>query len=240
VRNDPEGLRRTIESVSRFKGLRTEYVIVEGASDDNTLHVLDSYHGLVDRLLSEPDNGIYDAMNKGIALARGEYLHFLNAGDELLVDLESVLSSVKGKPVVIYGKSNRLLPDGSLSYVKGKRLRSAGGFLKGMPICHQATLYQRNVMPLYDLRFRLIADRVLNYQILLRHGIRQSVFVDRVIVNFYEGGFSASQHFTVSRAEEDLFYHTVNKPYYILYKRINRVFKDRIRMPLRRFFRGES
>lgn len=85
--NNAKGLRRTAGSVNRFRACvqandRFEWVVVDGASTDETLSILNEYSP--DRLVSEPDSGIYDAMNKGVALARGKYVLFLNAGDCLL------------------------------------------------------------------------------------------------------------------------------------------------------------
>lgn len=234
VRNDPEGLRRTLESVKRIKGGATEYLVIDGASTDNTPDVAGAYGDIVDRFVSEPDYGIYDAMNKGIALATGEYLLFLNAGDELLINPEELLAGIEGKPVILYGKAKMLHPDGSLSYIKGKRLKSRFRFLKGMPLCHQAVLYRRETIIPFDISFKIMADRVMTYQLLSRFGLQRSRFIDRVMVNYYEGGFSASLPVDFWREEESRFYLQVGVGWYRYRKQINRLFKDYVRRPLHR------
>ncbi|CAH2030477.1 glycosyltransferase family 2 protein [Trichlorobacter ammonificans] len=239
VRNDAVGLQRTLASVSRWKGGRTEYLIIDGASTDGTLQVVEAYRALVDHLLSEPDNGIYDAMNKGIALARGDFLLFLNAGDELLVDPEELLDGCGDTTVLVYGRANMRNPDGSLSYVKGKRLKSNFRFFKGMPLCHQAILYRREAMVPFDTAFRIMADRVSTWQLLRRYGLRRSRFVDRIMVNYYEGGFSGSLPPSVWQEEEDRFYRLAGVPWYRYKKQVNRLFKERVRIPLKRLLKRD-
>ena len=81
VRNDPVGLEKTIDSVISQDYRRIEYVVVDGASTDGTLEVLKRRQASVNAWISEPDGGIYQAMNKGVSLASGEYVCFMNAGD---------------------------------------------------------------------------------------------------------------------------------------------------------------
>ena len=79
--NNAEGLRRTIESVVAQNYSDYEYIIIDGGSTDNSLQIIESYASHISYWVSEPDKGVYNAMNKGIAQAKGEYLHFLNSGD---------------------------------------------------------------------------------------------------------------------------------------------------------------
>lgn len=234
VRNDAGRLLSTISAVSRNKGSSTEYLVVDGNSTDDTLPLIQSRPDVIDRFISEPDQGIYDAMNKGIALAQGKYLLFLNAGDELLVDVEAVVAAIPDSPALIYGRANMFGPDGTLRYVKGKKLKGIHRFLKGMPLCHQAMLYRRDCMPHYDLRFKVMSDRVLTYQIVQKHGLAQTRFVNSLFVNYFEGGFSGSFSEEFLREEESLFYRSVGKSYYILIKRVNSLFKHKIKHPFLR------
>lgn len=234
VRNDPEGLRRTLASVARNKGKRTEYLVIDGASSDDTLALAENQRSLIDRLVSEPDQGIYDAMNKGLALAQGDYLLFLNAGDELLLDPEELLAGARDEPVMVYGRANMLHPDGSLSYIKGKRLKSRFRFLKGMPLCHQSVLYHRESVIPFDTSYRIMADRVMTYHLLKRYGLNRSLFVNRIMVNYYEGGFSGSLSPEVWRNEENRFYAEAGVSWYRYKKKLNSLFKDHIRVPLKR------
>jgi glycosyltransferase involved in cell wall biosynthesis len=234
VRNDSKSLLATLAGVSKYKGSRTEYIVIDGNSSDDTLSVIQSNLNVIDRYISEPDQGIYDAMNKGIALARGKYLLFLNAGDELLTDVEALIASVPDEPVLIYGKANMYAPDGRLLYVKGKPLKNVNQFLKGMPLCHQAILYRRDCMKNYDLRYKVYADRALTYQLVCTHGISSTRFVNSMMVNFYEDGFSSICAEESLREEQNQFYRNVGKQHYIYIKHAKALFKQHVKLPLQR------
>lgn len=77
-------LARTLRSLKSIKATDIEYIIVDGVSTDDTLSVIEQFPGLVDQLISEPDTGIYNAMNKGLALTKGDYVLFINGDDELM------------------------------------------------------------------------------------------------------------------------------------------------------------
>lgn len=79
--NCAEPLRKTIDSVLSQEASNYEYIVIDGGSSDNSVQVLNEYGDKIDYWVSEPDGGIYQAMNKGAAVARGEFIHFLNAGD---------------------------------------------------------------------------------------------------------------------------------------------------------------
>lgn len=236
VRNDAVHLQQTIASVSQHKGSHTEFIVIDGASSDDTCDVIELNARLIDQTISEPDHGIYDAMNKGIAMARGRYLLFLNAGDELLTDVEQIVIAQSDFPVLIYGRANMIAPNGAVRYIQGKQLKHVRRFLKGMPLCHQAILYRRDVIPLYDLRFKVISDRVLTYHIVSTHGLANTRFINSIFVNYYDGGFSGRYPFKLLREEENLFFKSVNKSYYIIIKNINALFKYQIKYPLLRLF----
>lgn len=234
VRNDAERLRHTLTGLAPFKGVRTENIVVDGASTDHTLEVIKSLPEIVDRYISEPDKGIYDAMNKGTSVARGDYLLFLNAGDELLTNLENLVSTVSDAPVLIYGKVNMYAADGRFLYCKGKPLKKVNQFLKGMPLCHQGILYRRDRMPAYDLRYPVYADRALTYHLVNNYGIAQTRFVDCLMVNFYEDGLSSITSEEALRAEQNDFYRHVGKEHYILIKYVKAQFKQNVKLPLQR------
>ena len=153
----------TLESVQRQTNSDYELLIIDGASTDETLTIVRqaSIAGL--RVFSEPDKGLYDAMNKGIARARGRYIMFLNAGDAFAS--ETVLARLAlltaSNPGVIYGQTQ--LVDARRNVVGQRHLTApkrltAASFLNGMVVCHQAFVARRDLVPEYDLQYRLSAD----------------------------------------------------------------------------------
>lgn len=159
-------LEDTIQSVIAQTYHHVEYIIVDGASKDNTLAIVARYRNRIARVVSEPDRGLYDAMNKGITLATGDYLCFLNAGDSFHEDdtLQQIVHSLAPQdtlPGVIYGDTD--LVDAEGHFVRKRRLSPPEvltwkSFRQGMLVCHQAFFARRDLVEPYDLRYRFSAD----------------------------------------------------------------------------------
>ena len=159
-------IAKTIESVKRQTYPDIEYIIIDGASSDGTMAVIEETLGHYPaKIISEPDRGIYDAMNKGIGLASGEYIHFLNAGDvyydERVIE-ETVRRIEKTRADIVYGDIEYLYPDGSRERrnYDGKCSRQIY-YLTGDCINHQAMfaaarLFSEN---LFDVDLKICADR---------------------------------------------------------------------------------
>ncbi|MDE6172707.1 MAG: glycosyltransferase, partial [Bacteroides sp.] len=109
-------LEDTIQSVISQTYRHVEYIIVDGASKDRTLAIAERYRDHITRIVSEPDKGLYDAMNKGIGLATGDYLCFLNAGDSFHEDdtLQQMVHTLSGNelPDVMYGETALVYKEG--------------------------------------------------------------------------------------------------------------------------------
>ena len=107
--NAGEVLEDTIQSVISQTYHHVEYILVDGASRDHTMAIANRYRERIHKIISEPDKGLYDAMNKGISLATGDYLCFLNAGDSFHEDdtLQQMVHSINGSelPDVLYGET---------------------------------------------------------------------------------------------------------------------------------------
>ncbi len=162
--NAAETLRPTMESVAVQSFRDMEHIVVDGASTDDTLSVARKYGRVDARIVSEPDNGLYDAMNKGLRLARGKYVIFLNAGDSFASpDTLSLYAdeAISGDPDIIFGdtvivdKDRRILRDRHLC---APETLTADSFSHGMLICHQAFCVKRELAPEYDLKYRFSAD----------------------------------------------------------------------------------
>ena len=158
-------LEKTIQSVLAQTYPNVEYIVVDGASKDNTLAIINRYRPQLGKVVSEPDKGLYDAMNKGIGWATGDYLCFLNAGDTFfsantLQEMVATLPADK-QPDVIYGET--ALVDAEGQFVRMRRLQTPEvltwrSFRQGMLVCHQAFFARRELVPLYDLQYRFSAD----------------------------------------------------------------------------------
>lgn len=165
--NAEKVLEDTIQSVIFQTYRNVEYIIVDGASKDHTLEIVNKYHNRINKVISEPDKGLYDAMNKGIQLATGDYLCFLNAGDKFhdSETLQKIVHTLKGQelPDVIYGETAIVDEEGHFLHMR--RLSTPAhlnwkSFKQGMLVCHQAFFANRElaINHLYDLQYRFSAD----------------------------------------------------------------------------------
>ena len=165
--NAEKVLEDTIQSVISQTYRNVEYIIVDGASKDHTLEIVNKYHNRINKVISEPDKGLYDAMNKGIQLATGDYLCFLNAGDKFhdSETLQKIVHTLKGQelPDVIYGETAIVDEEGHFLHMS--RLSTPAhlnwkSFKQGMLVCHQAFFANRElaINHLYDLQYRFSAD----------------------------------------------------------------------------------
>lgn len=164
--NAEETIERTLESVYQQTFTRFEYIIIDGKSTDRTLTIISNYRDRVSTLVSEKDKGLYDAMNKGIDQAKGEYLCFLNAGDKFhsidtLQQLANRLESLPKSPDVVYGETAIVNNQGE--FLRMRRLRTPErlhwkSFKKGMLVCHQAFFAKRNITPYYNLTYKYSSD----------------------------------------------------------------------------------
>ena len=120
VLNDAHNIRQTLESVLHQDWCDLEYLIIDGGSTDGTLEIIDEFRSKIHRVVSEPDEGIYPAMNKGIDIANGEFIHFMNCGD--LFYSINIISRIFLKNLqsadIIYGDTLMRYPDGKSRIVK--------------------------------------------------------------------------------------------------------------------------
>lgn len=155
-------LERTIQSVERQTARRIEYIIVDGASTDGTMNVVGRYLHVVNRCISEPDTGIYNAMNKGLTLARGKYVWFLNAGDEI-PEPDTVERMLNSSPNADVYYGDTVMTDAEGNVIGRRRLEppeqlSWRSFREGMLVSHQSFIAKRAICPKYDERYRFSAD----------------------------------------------------------------------------------
>lgn len=164
--NAEKVIEQTMQSVINQSYADIEYIIVDGASEDGTMALVRKYAD--DKrvhYISEPDNGIYDAMNKGILLAKGDYLQFLNAGDVFVNNdvIKLVVQKIKDNPAdVMYGNLIYKYPDKSTNVrVYGQFCSSLFYYLLGDCINHQTIFAKRECFEefVFDTDYQICADR---------------------------------------------------------------------------------
>lgn len=161
--NDSRGLRKTIESVINQTFSDFEYIVIDGDSSDGSKELLEIYKNKITYSISEPDSGIYNAMNKGIKIAKGEYLLFLNSGDSLLESstLTKVANRLDGNAAIYYG---------DLVYFNKKKKKFEDwifpnkltlGFFVENSLPHQASFIKRTLfdsISLYNENLKIASD----------------------------------------------------------------------------------
>ncbi|MDU1889297.1 MAG: glycosyltransferase family 2 protein [Dysgonomonas sp.] len=115
--NNASGLEKTIKSIINHSNSLFEYIVVDGGSDDGSLNIIHKYKDKINHWVSEPDSGIYNAMNKGIKIANGEYILFVNSGDVLKeeADIKKIFSYLANKDIVYFDME---IADTNNSYIK--------------------------------------------------------------------------------------------------------------------------
>lgn len=197
--NASSTIGETLRSVDSQECKNYEHIIIDGASKDSTLSVIREYPNSLRAVTSQPDRGIYDAMNKGISYAKGEYLVFLNAGDAFhscstLSVLERAVKE-NDTPGVVYGQT--ILVDLNRVKVADRHLYAPEkltyeSFKDGMTVCHQAFIPLAKLAPLYDTRYKYSADYDWCIQC-LQHS-RKNVYVPHVIIDYLQEGATTAHH----------------------------------------------
>lgn len=191
--NAADTLGPTLRSVDSQTCRLYEHLIVDGGSTDGTLKLLASQPNELRKVTSERDKGIYDAMNKGLSRAKGDYVIFLNAGDRFHAadTLETYAKAIMDNdyPGIVYGQTNLVDKDGRK--IAGRHLEapeqlSLKSFAEGMLVCHQAMAVLRRITPLYDVSWRFSAD----YEWVIRclQHSRQNVYTGCVTADFLSEG----------------------------------------------------
>ena len=163
--NSEELIEKTLRSVTNQNYSNKEYVVIDGASTDNTLKIIESFKEFIDTLVSESDNGIYHAMNKAVANAMGEWIIFMNAGDVFVNNniLEEVSDFLQEDIDVLYGDI-LVLKEGKLIV---KEAPSEISNFHRMPFCHQAVFTHTSLLKSFsfDEKYKFSADFKLYKQL---------------------------------------------------------------------------
>ena len=192
--NNGKELRRTIESVINQTHTDFEYVVIDGGSTDDSVSIIKEYADRIDFWISERDKGVYNAMNKGLSHAHGEYVNFMNSGDSFYSPtvLEEIDSEI-GDADILFGNVCNSLSGRRYGGIKAD---SEVTFLtlKKEIICHQGTFYRRTIFERhpYDESLKLIADWKVNVQAIVFDNCKVKV-VDTIVANYDLTGMSSTQ-----------------------------------------------
>lgn len=194
-KNAQDTIEETIKSIVSQTYKNIEYLIIDGKSTDKTLDIIDKYKSRINTFISEPDDGIYYAMNKGIRKSTGEIVYFLNAGDLFFRKgtVSKIVKLFKSKKVdIIYGDIILFDPHSPKNNVVKCYRHVDKVFLAHWSIYHQALFAKKSVFDKYgafDTKYKLAAD----YEWLLRLIIKQklpSLYTNQIIAMYLLGGIS--------------------------------------------------
>lgn len=191
----------TLDSLRRQSFRNFEHIVIDGASSDGTPDIVRNLSpGSI--VVSEPDNGLYDAMNKGLARASGKYLIFMNAGDsfhdgDTLRHYADAITGAPFVPDIIYGDT--VIVDSERRLI-GPRHKSAPdildfrSFLDGMLVCHQSFMVRREIAPEYNLNYRFSADYEWTLRCIKASEPSRNINLKRVVTDYLSQGLTDKNH----------------------------------------------
>jgi glycosyltransferase involved in cell wall biosynthesis len=198
--NAEEFLERTILSILKQSNQAFEYLIIDGKSTDSTLSIVENYRSRVDALVTEPDKGLYDAMNKGLKQATGKYIWYLNAGDEIADanTIDRLFTILKNNPDIVYSDTYMVDEKGKVLGLRSEILPHKvpekltwQKFNLGMLICHQSFIVKRALAPNY-IENNLSAD--IDWEIKCLKLAKRVEQFSGVLSRYLVGGLSSQKH----------------------------------------------
>lgn len=193
--NNAKGLQRTIGSVVKQTYTDYEYIVIDGGSSDGSRQIIESFSEKITYWVSEPDRGVYHAMNKGIAISKGEYLHFLNSGDCYATPdvLEKTFSKEYKEPLL----RGVQICDYGTHQIRWENLGNRDVTLYDMYVntmLHQATFIRRDMFDKYgkyDENLKIVSDWKFFFQVIL--GGEKTIFLNFDVVIFEMEGLSTNK-----------------------------------------------
>jgi glycosyltransferase involved in cell wall biosynthesis len=206
VKNGADSLQRCLDSIAAQCEVSRETIVIDGGSTDGTRDLLDANArgGTITAFVSEPDGGLYEALNKGVRRSRGDWICFVGCDDAFhdASALRTILDAARGPQAsrIVYGRLNLVTPRGAVAETVGMPwARARPRFLAGLMLPHPGTLHHRTLFEehgLFDESYRIAGD----YELLLRElRTRDALFVERVVVDMRVRGVSARPE-TIHRA----------------------------------------
>ena len=195
--NNCDGLRKTIESVVNQTCHEFEYIIIDGGSTDGSVDVIKQYADKIDYWVSEPDKGIYNAMNKGISAAKGEYLNFMNSGD-CFFDNTSVsnFNDINANEDIVFGNMIDSITGKRMGCIATDKITAADFFTASLP--HQASFIRKQMFEkygLYDEKYKIASDWKFFLYVIVFMNVSLR-YIDINFATFENLGISTSDHTT--------------------------------------------
>lgn len=207
VYNGKELFQGTMNSVFLQTYPNIEYIVIDGASSDGTIDLIKEQaeifnkHNKKFNWISEKDKGLYDAMNKGLSIATGDFICFLNAGDWLFSEntIENLAKQIDENTDIIYGetmlvneKREEINTMSNLSTRKLPSKLTTNSMRFGMVVVHQSFYVKRTISPLYDLNWKRCAD--IDWVINCLKKSKKTVNANSILTKYLMGGMSKQQH----------------------------------------------
>lgn len=190
----------TLASVAAQQFSDFEYLLIDGASTDSTLSLAAAAPIADKTIISRPDRGLYDAMNRGLHAAQGDYVIFLNAGDSFpdpltLRTYADAIAAAPERPGIVYGQTMLVGADREIigpRHLIAPETLCFESFLDGMLVCHQAMAVRRDLAPDYDLQYRFSADYDWVIKVLSRSPL--NVYTGTVTAHYLSEGLTTANH----------------------------------------------
>ena len=224
-KNEKKFIEQTILSVINQSFKDFEFIIVDGVSTDGTLDIIEKYKAKIDVFVSEKDNGIYEAMNKGIKLSSGDYLCFINANDFLydsevlanitkIIDLNPEAEFIFGEGVMIDPKTlleEPILSQRDIKY--GYDFIRRKGFLNHQSIFYKKTLFEK--LGLYSIKYKIVSDTDFNLNCVLKNRCKL-LYTDFKLSRRTSGGLAFCDTKTLKKEIKELYF-----KYFPIYSRFH-------------------
>ncbi len=233
--NAVKTIEQTIQSVLSQTYDNIEYIIIDGGSTDGTVDVIKKYEDKIAHWISEPDTGIYNAMNKGIVLATGEFIYFIGADDWLYNDnvIADVIPWLNGNYDIVCGKVYLIDKQNKIKYLHGNKL-SRNDVMVGKMAPHQGMFTSKNIIIKFNEKYKVAAD----YEFFLKMVLEDSRvhFIDLIIANYDLSGISSIDYKTVTDEYSKIINEFLNEDFVKIYKKEHKrnKFKDILKNNLRK------
>lgn len=192
--NDKTGLEKTINSIINQTWADFEFIVIDGASTDGSKEILEKYQNQISHWISEPDTGVYNAMNKGIRIANGEYLIFMNSGDSFVdpTILEKIAPQLEFSTDIVFGDAIFVANNDETIINFPKKLNFS--FFYENSLCHQSTFLHKSLFldNQYNEYFKIVSDWEFNVKNICLYG-KSYKHIDEVICYYDLNGISSTQ-----------------------------------------------